>query len=93
MHGLGGNAIDTWTASNNKMWLRDLLPASTYFTKSRIMTFGYDSDLTDRQTVMRLENWAESLLDSVDQARTSDKVHLGRFSLCFPFADLPLGEE
>ena len=77
VHGLGGNAMDTWTAANNKMWLRDFLPVSEYFAKSRIMTFGYDSDLTDSRSVMRIENWAQSLLDSVNQVRLSNKVHPG----------------
>lgn len=38
------------------------------------MTFGYDSDLSDRRTVMTLENWAESLLHALNDVRTSDKV-------------------
>ncbi|KAF5012463.1 hypothetical protein FDECE_1515 [Fusarium decemcellulare] len=71
IHGLGGNAIDTWTADNGDMWLRDYLPSSEYFTKSRIMTFGYDSDLTNKKTVMTLENWAESLLHNLNEVRRS----------------------
>ncbi|KAJ3538330.1 hypothetical protein NM208_g5949 [Fusarium decemcellulare] len=71
VHGLGGNAMDTWTADNGDMWLRDYLPSSEYFTKSRIMTFGYDSDLTDKKTVMTLENWAQTLLRNLDEVRRS----------------------
>ncbi|KAF4498687.1 hypothetical protein FAGAP_5165 [Fusarium agapanthi] len=74
VHGLGGNAIDTWTTDRGKMWLRDLLPEHPNFENSRIMTFGYDSDLTDRSTVMELENWAETLLRSLNEVRTGDKV-------------------
>ncbi|RTE71617.1 hypothetical protein BHE90_013980 [Fusarium euwallaceae] len=48
IHGLGGNAVDTWTAKNGKMWLRDYLPSTGYFSQSRVMTFGYDSDLTSK---------------------------------------------
>ncbi|KAF5659795.1 hypothetical protein FCIRC_12351 [Fusarium circinatum] len=73
VHGLGGNAIDTWTADRGKMWLRDLLPEHQNFENSRIMTFGYDSDLTDKSNVMVLENWAETLLVSLNQVRTEDK--------------------
>jgi hypothetical protein len=83
VHGLGGNAIDTWTADNNKMWLRDFLPMSAYFKKSRIMTFGYDGDLTDQRTIMRVEDWAENLLHSVSEARTSEKEGLGKWCLYF----------
>ncbi|KAF4450191.1 hypothetical protein F53441_6625 [Fusarium austroafricanum] len=74
VHGLGGNAIDTWTAKNGRMWLRDFLPVSPQFQNSRIMTFGYDSDLTDKSTVMELENWAETLLLSLSEVRTADKA-------------------
>ncbi|KAF4946473.1 hypothetical protein FGADI_11111 [Fusarium gaditjirri] len=72
VHGQGGNAMDTWTAGNGKMWLRDLLPEHDKFKNSRIMTFGYDSDLTDRDTVMELNDWAATLLRSLNEARTGD---------------------
>lgn len=80
--------MDTWTTTNNKMWLRDLLPVSEYFAKSRVMTFGYDSDLTDHRSVMRIENWAQSLLDSVNQVRLSNKVHLSRIFFDSSYADI-----
>ncbi|RSM18346.1 hypothetical protein CDV31_002865 [Fusarium ambrosium] len=74
VHGLGGNAIDTWTASDKGiMWLRDYLPSSEGFSNSRIMTFGYDSDPTNKGTVARLENWAESLLHCLNEVRTSEE--------------------
>jgi hypothetical protein len=66
--------MDTWTAENNRLWLRDLLPASAYFDKSRIMTFGYDSGLTCRASHMQLDDWADTLLHSIDNSRTSDKA-------------------
>ncbi|KAM0259890.1 hypothetical protein ACHAPA_010497 [Fusarium lateritium] len=74
VHGLGGNAMDTWTAEGGAMWPRDYLSSSEYFEKSRVMTFGYDSDLTDREIVMNLDNWAQTLLHSLDEVRTSEKV-------------------
>ncbi|CAJ0552269.1 Ff.00g062480.m01.CDS01 [Fusarium sp. VM40] len=73
VHGLGGNAMDTWTAEGGAMWPRDYLSSSEYFEKSRVMTFGYDSDLTNRETVMTLDNWAETLLQSLDEVRISEK--------------------
>ncbi|KAF5983785.1 hypothetical protein FCOIX_3001 [Fusarium coicis] len=72
VHGQDGNAMDTWTAGNGKMWLRDLLPQHENFKNSRIMTFGYDSDLTDKITVMGLNDWAATLLRSLDEVRTGD---------------------
>jgi hypothetical protein len=38
------------------------------------MTFGYDSDLRDKRTVMTLQNWAETLLYSLNEVRTSEKA-------------------
>ncbi|KAI8659743.1 hypothetical protein NCS56_01192100 [Fusarium sp. Ph1] len=74
VHGLGGNAIDTWNASDKGiLWLRDYLPSSEYFNSSRIMTFGYDSDLTDQGTVAELDNWAESLIHCLSEVRTSEE--------------------
>ncbi|KAF4626234.1 hypothetical protein G7Y89_g11926 [Cudoniella acicularis] len=71
VHGLGGNAMDTWTADGNMIWLRDILPTSDYFKESRIMTFGYDSDLTAGDSVMEVEDWARTLLTTVNNARSS----------------------
>ncbi|KIL85349.1 eukaryotic translation initiation factor 3 protein [Fusarium avenaceum] len=79
VHGLGGNAMDTWTAEGGAMWPRDYLSSSEYFEKSRVMTFGYDSDLTNRETVMTLDNWAETLLQSLDEVRISEKADWGDF--------------
>ncbi|KAF5639667.1 hypothetical protein F52700_4049 [Fusarium sp. NRRL 52700] len=72
VHGQDGNAMDTWTASNGKMWLRDFLPKHENFKNSRIMTFGYDSDLKDTVTVMGLNDWAETLLRSLNEVRTNE---------------------
>jgi hypothetical protein len=67
--------MDSWTAKeNNKMWLRDLLPNTTYFKQSRIMTFGYDGDKRAKGTVMNLEDWAQTLLTSVNSVRMSEEV-------------------
>ncbi|KAF5254431.1 hypothetical protein FANTH_689 [Fusarium anthophilum] len=74
VHGLGGNAIDTWTTKSGKLWFRDFLPEHESFKNSRVMTFGYDSDLTDRRTVMELGSWAEALLQSLNEVRTDEKA-------------------
>ena len=39
VHGLGGNAFDTWMAST-RMCLRGFLPNSSGFENARTMTFG-----------------------------------------------------
>lgn len=56
------------------MWPRDFLPLSPLFRESRIMTFGYDFDLTDSKTLMKMEGCAHSLLKDVGGVRDSEVV-------------------
>jgi len=75
VHGLNGNAFDTWVASTNqKMWLRDLLPHVSPFDKARVMTFGYSSQLSDSANLSGLSEWAHHLLFSVSSVRQSHQV-------------------
>ena len=55
------------------MWLRDLLPKSTPFNTSRIMTFGYNSALFDKRSNDRMRDWADELLRQVGYFRASDE--------------------
>ncbi|KAI1389255.1 uncharacterized protein F4822DRAFT_442625 [Hypoxylon trugodes] len=71
IHGLNGNAFDTWAAENGHMWLRDFLPQHTRFKNSRIMTFGYSSLLRDSRNGAALAEWAHSLLQSIVSLRKS----------------------
>ena len=75
VHGLGGHAFDTWSGSS-KMWLRDMLPGSAPFDKSRIMTFGYNSTLVNRSSNDRLQDWADELLKQLGYNRTTENERL-----------------
>jgi hypothetical protein len=44
VHGLTGGLKKTWTHEDGTFWPQDLLPND--FPKARIMTFGYDADIT-----------------------------------------------
>lgn len=68
VHGLGGNAMDTFQA-DTKMWLRDLLPGTHPFQTARIMTFGYNSTLFETHSKDRLQNWADYLLRGLEEVR------------------------
>lgn len=46
VHGLNGHREKTWTAPNNVLWLRDLLPSK--IPHSRILTWGYDADIQSK---------------------------------------------
>ncbi len=41
IHGLNGHREKTWTASNDKLWLRDFLPQR--LPTARIIAWGYDA--------------------------------------------------
>ncbi|RSM05228.1 hypothetical protein CEP52_006423 [Fusarium oligoseptatum] len=69
IHALGGNAVDTWTAKNGKMWLRDYLPSTGYFSQSRVMTFGYDSDLTSKH--LSFPRWTSCEKGTLETGRLS----------------------
>lgn len=71
VHGLNGNAFDTWMGES-KMWLRDMLPEDDRFKRCRIMTFGYNSALFDKRGVNdRLQDYADDLLEVLGRNRES----------------------
>ena len=52
------------------MWLRDFLPTSTPFDRSRIMTFSYDAALLDRTSDSSPVVWADELLREICSVRS-----------------------
>lgn len=76
VHGLGGNAFDTWTANNGTMWLRDLLPQkdTALAGNFRTMTFGYSSELTDKRNISGIVEWATYLLQGLSSVRQTEAV-------------------
>ncbi|PVH79970.1 hypothetical protein DL98DRAFT_629699 [Cadophora sp. DSE1049] len=62
IHGLNGNAFNTWSW-DTVMWLRDLLPKTEPFGDSRILTFGYNSQLKDRNNLSGIQEWSIDLLN------------------------------
>ncbi|PVH81786.1 hypothetical protein DL98DRAFT_416121 [Cadophora sp. DSE1049] len=73
VHGLNENAFETWCCGNN-MWLRDLLWQTSPFENSRIMTFGYNSEKSNRGVVRGLKDWADDLLRHLCSVRASEEV-------------------
>lgn len=45
VHGLNGNAYNTWTADNGIFWPRDLLPIHIGDIRCRVLTYGYDANV------------------------------------------------
>lgn len=56
------------------MWLRDLLPGGSPFNKSRIMTYGYNSSLVNSKFKENIRDWANGLLQGLNELRKSDLV-------------------
>ena len=73
IHGLGGDRTGTWTADNNVMWPRDLLPMA--LPTARIMSFGYDTRLTTPRHLTREAVYlhADNLLSHLGQLRQSTR--------------------
>ena len=49
IHGLDGHREKTWTAANDTLWLRDLLPAD--LPNARVLSYGYDADTRSNECV------------------------------------------
>lgn len=87
VHGLNGKARRTWTdTTSGKMWLEDFLPGA--FTKSRIMTFGYDSALAFSRSQAGIESFARDLLNRLRMIRTSPQVKIFCYASSLPASRL-----
>ncbi|KAK5188831.1 hypothetical protein LTR47_011690 [Exophiala xenobiotica] len=75
VHGLGGDAIDTWTHPKSKaFWLKDSLPRQ--IPDARIMTFGYNAHAAFGHSTAEVIDHAKGLLASlVDKREESEEIH------------------
>jgi hypothetical protein len=69
IHGLNGDAYRTWTHENDKLWLRDFLPASLPY--SRTFSFGYSSEVAFSKSRGSIDQYARSLLNALKLVRRS----------------------
>ena len=80
IHGLNGNAFESFAWEGCKMWLRDFLPEPRQdyldLKQLRVMTYGYSSMLWDNKNTAGLDEWTMGLLQSVSAARRSLSVKL-----------------
>jgi hypothetical protein len=75
VHGIDGNAWDTWEHKNGKLWLRDFLPKNV--PGARIYSFGYRAEVAFTRGRGDLKGFARSLLEGVNGVRYG-KVTLHR---------------
>lgn len=67
VHGLMGDAYNTWTHSNGHFWLRDSLPEEV--PGARIFSFGYPADVFFSLEKGRIDDHACTLLEDLLDAR------------------------
>jgi len=75
VHGLNprdkeDHAYATWTADNDKLWLRDFLAPKVPY--ARILLFGYNSNIMKGANTMHIGDHATNLLDRLARKRRDD---------------------
>ncbi|KAH8881985.1 hypothetical protein GQ53DRAFT_465131 [Thozetella sp. PMI_491] len=74
VHGMNGNAFDTWAYDHETNWLRDFLPQDERLREARVMTYGYSSLLQDNNNLSSLTEWSRGLLFELSSLRRSQAV-------------------
>ena len=64
------HAIKTWSAANNKLWLRDFLPEQK--PRIRVLLYGYNSSAVFHASATGINGAAENLLDYLRLERRQD---------------------
>lgn len=72
LHGITGDAYDTWTHENGTFWLRDFLPKE--FPGARIFSFGYPAEVFCTLGMGDLDSFARSLLEDLKRERRRKEV-------------------
>lgn len=72
VHGITGDAFDTWTDANGKLWLRDLLPND--LPGVRVFSFGYPAEIFWSQSTGDFDAYSRSLLEALKGQRRGDEV-------------------
>jgi hypothetical protein len=72
---LYAHAFGTWVGQKGyKMWLREFLPKDKAFKNSRILIYGYRSDLKDNSSKDSIQDYARRLLVALQPVRSEPKV-------------------
>lgn len=72
VHGITGDAYDTWTHKNGNLWLRDFIPED--FPGARVFSFGYNANVFCSRSKGNVESFARSLLGGLINERLEKKV-------------------
>jgi hypothetical protein len=72
LHGITGDAYDTWTHENGKFWLQDFVPKE--LPGARIFSFGYPAEVFCSLGTGVLDSFARSLLENLKRERRRKEV-------------------
>ena len=72
VHGITGDAFNTWTDSNGKLWLRDFLPND--LPGIRVFSFDYAAEVVLSLGTGDLDAYSRSLLKTLKGQRRGDEV-------------------
>ncbi|KAG8825700.1 hypothetical protein FRC19_010690 [Serendipita sp. 401] len=69
IHGLDGHREQSWTAENEKLWLKDFLPND--LPNARILSYGYDADTRSfiQTSSKTISHHAEDFVERLSQLR------------------------
>lgn len=70
VHGIDGNAWETWEHKNGTLWLRDLLPR--HLPAARIYSFGYQAAVAFTRGRGDVKGFARSLLEGLNAVRYNE---------------------
>ena len=90
VHGLGGGSRKTWskTADPYHYWPKEWLPNDIEFQSSRIYSFGYAADWTDKKdSVLAVIDFARSLLGEI---MDNPEIRKANVNVGDPLLDIPL---
>ncbi|KAB8290368.1 hypothetical protein EYC80_010801 [Monilinia laxa] len=69
LHGIKGDAYNTWTEKNGNLWLRDQLPNE--LPGARIFSYGYDANVLFSRGTGDIEDFAVALLENLVRERNN----------------------
>ena len=72
VHGITGDAFNTWTDPNGNLWLRDLLPND--LPGIRVFSFGYPAEVVCSLSTGDFDVYSRSLLEALKGQRRGDEV-------------------
>ncbi len=74
VHGITGDAYNTWTHQNGTLWLRDLIPKDV--PGVRVFSYGYPAEVFCTFGTGTLDTFARSLLEGLKRERRKKEVRI-----------------